>query len=137
MLARRRILPELLDHAAPEVARENLADLVRINSHFGGHSTIRTMLSRSVGDQEKFTLLDVAAASGDTGRLIKSLYPGATVVNLDYNPVNRVLPRIRKLSPTPSTCRFQPGVSITCSPHCSCIILKIKGLWTCSANCTA
>lgn len=88
MFARRRILPELLDHAPPELARENLADLVRINSYFGGHSTIKTMLSQSVGDRKKFTLLDVAAASGDTARLIKSLYPAATVVNLDYNPVN-------------------------------------------------
>ena len=41
VFAKRLIKPELLDHAPPEEARPNLADLVRINSNFGGHSTIR------------------------------------------------------------------------------------------------
>jgi 2-polyprenyl-3-methyl-5-hydroxy-6-metoxy-1,4-benzoquinol methylase len=84
----RRIQPELLDHAPPEIARRNLADLVRINRYFGGHSTIRKMLADTVRKDEEFNLLDVAAASGDTGRLITRLYPQAKVVNLDYNGVN-------------------------------------------------
>jgi 2-polyprenyl-3-methyl-5-hydroxy-6-metoxy-1,4-benzoquinol methylase len=88
VFAKRRIQPELLDHAPPDVARRNLADLVRINSYFGGHSTIRKMLTSAIGREEEFTLLDVAAASGDTGRLITGLYPGAKVTNLDYNGVN-------------------------------------------------
>jgi 2-polyprenyl-3-methyl-5-hydroxy-6-metoxy-1,4-benzoquinol methylase len=88
VFAKRRIQPELLDHAPPDVARKNLTDLVRINTYFGGHSTIRKMLAGTIGQQEEFTLLDVGAASGDTGRVITELYPGARVTNLDYNGVN-------------------------------------------------
>ena len=88
VFAKRLIQPELLDHAPPEVARENLADLVRINSHFGGHSTLKQLLTTAIGTRQEFTLLDVGAASGDTGRVVKALYPQATVTNLDYNSVN-------------------------------------------------
>ena len=88
MFAERLIQPELLDHAEPEVARRNLADLVRINSRFGGHSTIARLLSDVVDKGESFTLLDIGAASGDTGRLISKLYPRSRVTNLDYNGVN-------------------------------------------------
>lgn len=88
MFAKRLIQPELLDHAAPEIARRNLADLVRINTHLGGHGTVKRLFSRAVGEHEAFSLLDVGAASGDTGRLIAKLYPGARITNLDYNGVN-------------------------------------------------
>ncbi len=88
MFAKRLILPELLDHAPPEIARENLADLVRINSRFGGHSTIRQLISNALDAAGESSLLDVGAASGDTARLISGLYPGARVTNLDQSPVN-------------------------------------------------
>jgi SAM-dependent methyltransferase len=88
VFAKRLIQPELLDHAPPEIASRNLADLVRINSYFGGHSTIARMLSSSVKDRECFTLLDIGAASGDTGRLVSRLYPGAKVTNLDHSAAN-------------------------------------------------
>jgi SAM-dependent methyltransferase len=88
MFDKRLIKPELLDHAPPDEARLNLADLVRINSNFGGHSTIRKMLAQVVANGDQFTLLDVGAASGDTARLVRRLYPRASVISLDYNPVN-------------------------------------------------
>lgn len=87
MFPYRDIQPELLDHAEPEVARANLADLVRINTHFGGHSTIRKLL-RDAGAAGSFTVLDVGAASGDTAAVIRQAYPGARVTSLDYNRVN-------------------------------------------------
>ena len=39
-------------------------------------------------DGDKFTLLDIGAASGDTARLLQRLYPRASVTSLDYSPVN-------------------------------------------------
>lgn len=88
MFKERFIEPELLDHADPAEARDNLADLVRINRHFGGHSAIRKTLANIATDNEPFTLLDVGAASGDTARLITEAYPRGSVTSLDYSSVN-------------------------------------------------
>lgn len=88
MFRTRLIKPELLDHAEPEEARRNLADLVRINSSFGGHSTIRKLVGAVVKPAEGFTLLDVGAASGDTARVIARAFPNASVTCADYNAVN-------------------------------------------------
>ncbi len=78
----------MLDHAEPEEARVNLADLVRINHLFGGYSTAAKLLSRVVQPGDRFTMLDVGAASGDTGRYLSALYPKAKIISLDYNAVN-------------------------------------------------
>lgn len=88
LFSTRSIQPELLDHLPPEEARPNLADLVRINRKFGGHSVIRKTLAQVARDEQRFTLLDVGAASGDTARLIEELYPAASVINLDCNSTN-------------------------------------------------
>ena len=86
--SKRVIEPELLDHADPEEARVNLADLVRINKYFGGHKVIRNLMRTVVQDDGPFTVLDVAAASGDTAHVICKEYPQASVTNFDYNLVN-------------------------------------------------
>jgi ubiquinone/menaquinone biosynthesis C-methylase UbiE len=88
LFAKRLIEPELLDHLAPEQARANLRDLVRLNKGFGGHLTIRKMFEKTVNGNDRFSVLDVGAASGDTARLINQLYPVASVTNLDLNAVN-------------------------------------------------
>ncbi len=89
MFDHRLIEPEVLDHLSPEKARPNLADLVRINKNFGGHSVLRKTLAHVVGNQDdEFTLLDVGAASGDSARIIQELYPAATVTSLDCNWTN-------------------------------------------------
>lgn len=88
MFSKRLIRPELLDHLPPEEARENLADLVRINRKFGGHSVLRKTLASIAGAFEEFTLLDVAAASGDAARLIQRDFPRASITSLDYNDAN-------------------------------------------------
>lgn len=88
MFSKRKIEPELLDHADPETARANLADLVRINTRLGGHAIIRNLLGEVVPRDERFSLLDVGAASGDTARLIQAEYRKAQVVSLDYNWTN-------------------------------------------------
>ena len=89
MLFRTRVIkPELLDHADPAEARDNLADLVRINTNFGGHSTIRKLVGAVVERSESFTLLDVGAASGDSARVISQAFPNASVTCADYNAAN-------------------------------------------------
>ena len=88
MFSTRLIKPELLDHAELGEARSNLADLVRINRYFGGHSTIFKMLGRVVEPGDSFSLLDVGAASGDTARMIVQRYPKARVTSLDCSLVN-------------------------------------------------
>jgi len=83
-LGERLILPELLDTLPPEQARASLADLVRINRRWGGHSTLRRLLRGTVPDTHAFTVLDVGAASGDMGACIQRWYPRAKVFSLDY-----------------------------------------------------
>jgi ubiquinone/menaquinone biosynthesis C-methylase UbiE len=87
-LSRRLIKPEVLDHLPPEEARPNLADLVRINRYFGGHSVIRYTLEQVADGESCFSLLDIGCASGDTARLVLTEYPQAKITCLDRNWVN-------------------------------------------------
>jgi ubiquinone/menaquinone biosynthesis C-methylase UbiE len=79
----RIVEPEILDHAGPEDTRECLRDLARLNRYFGGHSVLRGILSGFAGAGDAFSLLDVGAASGDSGAAIRRGYPLAEVVSLD------------------------------------------------------
>jgi 2-polyprenyl-3-methyl-5-hydroxy-6-metoxy-1,4-benzoquinol methylase len=83
-LGNRLILPELLDTLPPDRARASLQDLVRINRRWGGHSTLRSLLKKTIADDEVFSILDVGAASGDMGACIREWYPRAEVTSLDY-----------------------------------------------------
>jgi SAM-dependent methyltransferase len=85
-LGGRVIKPEILDTLTEEEARASLADLIRINRRWGGHSTLRHLLSETVQPAESFSLLDVGAASGDVGSRIREWYPKARVVSLDRIP---------------------------------------------------
>lgn len=88
MFSKRRIEPELMDHLPAEEARRNLADLVRINRDFGGHSVLRKALAQVAKPEESFTVLDIGAASGDSAGLITEIFPRAWVASLDRNAVN-------------------------------------------------
>jgi ubiquinone/menaquinone biosynthesis C-methylase UbiE len=88
VFSQRLIQSELLDYATPEEARLNLADLVRINRKFGGHAVLRRSMARLASAHDRFTLLDVGAASGDAARVIQDAYPFASITNLDYSRVN-------------------------------------------------
>ncbi len=88
MLSKRKIRPELLEHAPLEEARANLAQIVRLNQRFGGHSVLRNILRRAVDGNEAFTLLDVGSASGDTAKMVREWYPKAKVTSLDLSSVN-------------------------------------------------
>lgn len=79
---------EFMDTAEPDVARGSLSDLVRLNRYFGGHRVLRWMLSLLVARDERFSLLDVGAASGDMAAVIRRRYPNARVVCLDRSPLH-------------------------------------------------
>lgn len=83
-LGGRVLMPEILDTLPAEQARASLADLVRINRRWGGHSTLRHLLERVAPQEGRFSLLDVGAASGDMAERIREWYPRARVTLLDY-----------------------------------------------------
>ena len=109
MFSKRLIKPELLDHLPPEEARPNLADLVRINRSFGGHSVLRKTLASVAGKDERFTLLDIGAASGDAARLIQEIFPKSSITSLDYNAVNLGTARHPKLLADAFRLPFNPA----------------------------
>jgi 2-polyprenyl-3-methyl-5-hydroxy-6-metoxy-1,4-benzoquinol methylase len=83
-LGNRVLQPEILDTLPWEEARASLADLVRINQHWGGHSSLRKLVDETIPVDEEFTVLDVGAASGDMGERFRQQRPGAKVTSLDY-----------------------------------------------------
>jgi SAM-dependent methyltransferase len=84
----RVILPELLDRASPDVARDNLRDLVRINRYLGGHAILHRIMANFVQPEDRFSMLDVGAASGDMGAALRRRYPRATIISLDSKCVH-------------------------------------------------
>jgi SAM-dependent methyltransferase len=82
----RVLKPELMDDADAAEAAVCLRDIARINRWFGGHRVLVNILRSLLQPQERFTILDVGAASGDMGRVIRNHFPGAIVVSLDYRP---------------------------------------------------
>jgi 2-polyprenyl-3-methyl-5-hydroxy-6-metoxy-1,4-benzoquinol methylase len=79
----RIIVPEKLDDAGPEEAHENLQDLVRVNKYFGGYSVLRRMVAEFMRPDDRFSVLDIGAASGDMGSALRRRYPRASVTSLD------------------------------------------------------
>lgn len=81
----RIIRPEILDELPLEAKRGSLADLDRLNQQ-SGVRPLRHLMSRAVGPDEVFTMLDIGAASGFLGRYVRSLYHNAVVTSLDRRP---------------------------------------------------
>jgi len=81
-LGGRVLKPEILDTLPYDQAKASLADLIRLNRRWGGHSTLRHLLRKAV-PAGPFSLLDVGAASGDMGARIREWYPRARVISLD------------------------------------------------------
>ena len=73
-----------MDDVDPAESVAALDDLRRLNSYFGGYRVLRELFAHAGPPASPFTVLDVGAASGDMGELIRSLYPQATVFALDY-----------------------------------------------------
>lgn len=79
---------ERLDSADAVEAERNLRDIARINRWFGGHRTLIQVLRRFIRPQDRFSILDVGAASGDMGRCVQKRFRNANVVSLDRRPLH-------------------------------------------------
>lgn len=93
----RVLKPELLDSAGRELRDLNLQDIVRINRWCGGHRVLLSVLRGLVSSGERFSVLDVGAASGDMGQCIREVFPNARVLLTDYRLAhlrNTALPRV-------------------------------------------
>lgn len=84
LLGERFIVPEMLDHAPPDVTRASLRDLARINRYLGGYYVLGRLFAGVVKTTDSFSVLDIGAASGDMGAAIRRRYPHAQVTSLDY-----------------------------------------------------
>ena len=79
---------ERLDSAEGAEVEKNLRDIAKINRWFGGHRTLIRLLRRFVGPEDRFSILDVGAASGDMGRCVQRRFRHAQVVSLDRRPLH-------------------------------------------------
>ncbi len=73
-----------MDDLPPEQTVNALRDLRRLNAQFGGYRVMRHLLQQAQPPAHPFTILDIGAASGDVGDQIKTVYPQATIIALDY-----------------------------------------------------
>jgi 2-polyprenyl-3-methyl-5-hydroxy-6-metoxy-1,4-benzoquinol methylase len=73
-----------LENAGPLPADRNLRDIARINRWFGGHDTLLRVMRDLVHPQERFSILDVGAGSGDMGRCVAGSFRNAKVISLDH-----------------------------------------------------
>ncbi len=74
----------MLDHAPPDVARASLRDLARINRYLGGYYVLGKLFQSVAQPGDRFSVLDIGAASGDMGAAIQRRYPLAQITSLDY-----------------------------------------------------
>ncbi len=73
----------MLDEAPPEPTRRNLRELVTINRLLGGHRILLDRLGELMQPDERFTFLDIGAASGDMAAVAGPRFPGMIPINLD------------------------------------------------------
>jgi SAM-dependent methyltransferase len=82
--AGRIIKPELLDDESGPDKQASLRDLVRIGRYLGGHLVLRGLIKRVTAAEERFTVLDVGSATGDSGDIIRGVRPRAEITCFDY-----------------------------------------------------
>jgi hypothetical protein len=82
-MVNRTFTRELLETAPPEAAARNLRDIARINRWFGGHAALIRMMRNFVHPQERFSVLDVGAGSGDMGQCLVRHFQNAQVISLE------------------------------------------------------
>jgi 2-polyprenyl-3-methyl-5-hydroxy-6-metoxy-1,4-benzoquinol methylase len=108
-LANRTFTRELLESAPPAAAARNLREIARINRWFGGHAALIRMMRTLVHTQERFSVLDVGAGSGDMGRCLIRHFPNAQIMSLDHRTTHlRSAPSPRVVADA-LRLPFQPG----------------------------
>ena len=109
-LRRGRVLkPELLDSAVCELRNRNLHDITRINRWCGGHRILLRVLRDLASPRERFSVLDVGAASGDMGECIRKAFPNARVLVTDYRLANLRNPALPRLAADAFRLPFLPA----------------------------
>jgi SAM-dependent methyltransferase len=81
----RTLAAELLDHAAPEEAQRNLANLRRLNRWTGAGLELRRQLRQHFAPAEAFRFLDIGAASGDMSLGVGEAFANSVRVSLDLS----------------------------------------------------
>ncbi|HLJ45358.1 MAG TPA: methyltransferase domain-containing protein [Bryobacteraceae bacterium] len=80
----RVIRPENLDDETGPDKQASLRDLLKYGRYCGGDRVLRGLVRRLVAAGEPHSWLDVGAASGNAGQVIRGVRPMATVTSLDY-----------------------------------------------------
>jgi SAM-dependent methyltransferase len=108
--AQGRILrAERLDSADAVEAERNLRDIARINRWFGGHRTLIQLLRGLIRLQDRFSILDVGAGSGDMGQCVQKTFRNAKVVSLDRRPVHLMTANTAKVAADAFALPFADG----------------------------
>lgn len=105
----RVVKPELLDSAERELRNRSLQDIARINRWCGGHRVLLRVLSDLASSREKFSVLDVGAASGDMGQCIREAFPNAKVLLTDYRLAHLRSAALPRLAADAFSLPFHPG----------------------------
>jgi SAM-dependent methyltransferase len=100
---------ERLDSADAVEAERNLRDIARINRWFGGHRILIQLLRRLIRPQDRFSILDVGAGSGDMGQCVQKSFRNAKVVSLDRRPVHLVTANTAKVAADAFALPFADG----------------------------
>lgn len=72
-----------MDSSDAETTRRCLEDLKRINRLLGGYRVLIGLLRRLVSPEDRFSVLDVGAASGDMGVELRKRFKNAVATSLD------------------------------------------------------
>jgi SAM-dependent methyltransferase len=108
-LTHRTFTRELLETAPPEAAARNLREIARINRWFGGHAALNRIMPNLVHSQERFSVLDVGAGSGDMGRCLIRHFPNAQVISLDCRATHLRKAASPRVAADALKLPFQPG----------------------------
>jgi 2-polyprenyl-3-methyl-5-hydroxy-6-metoxy-1,4-benzoquinol methylase len=79
----RVLRPERMDSSDPATTARCLSDLKRVNSLLGGYRVLAGAMRSLTARDERFSVLDVGAASGDMGAMLRKRYRNAVVTSLD------------------------------------------------------
>src|ERR1700744_2996200 len=69
--SQRVVVPEMLDHAPLDAARARLRDLTRVNRYLGRYLVLGKLFAEVAQAADRFSVLDIGAASGDMGAAIR------------------------------------------------------------------
>lgn len=97
-----------MDASDPETTARCLNDLTRINAFLGGYRVLRGLIRPLVSQDERFTALDVGAASGDMGAALRKVFRDAVVTSLDRRELHLRFGRGQRVAADAFRLPFRP-----------------------------